>query len=173
MGEMIRAATPDDASALCAIYNEGIAEGRATFETRERDVAEIEAWFADDYPIVVETGPDGAVRGFARVGAFSHRAVYAAVGEHGVYVAASARGQGVGRRLLDALSVEAERRGFTKLTSRVFSTNEASRALHLAAGFREVGVQERHGRIDGVWLDCVLVEKLLGEAAADRGRAAA
>lgn len=163
---MIRAATLEDAPALCAIYNQGIAEREATFETREREVAEIEGWFADDYPIVVETGPDGEVRGFARVTAFSHRAVYAAVGEHGVYVARGARGLGVGRRLIDALCDTAERRGFTKLTSRVFATNDASRALHRATGFREVGIQERHGRIEGVWHDCVLVEKLLGEAAA-------
>jgi phosphinothricin acetyltransferase len=173
MDGMVRPATLDDAPALCAIYNQGIAERQATFETRERDVAEVEAWFADDYPLVVDVSDDGAVRGFARVTAFSHRAVYAAVGEHGVYVDRDARGQGVGRRLLDALSVEAERRGFTKLTSRVFATNAASRALHRAAGFREVGIQERHGRIDGEWLDCVLVEKLLGEAAEARRPAAA
>ena len=60
---------------------------------------------------------------------------------------------------------EAERRGLYKLTSRIFTTNAASRAVHRAAGFAEVGVQRRHGRLDGEWKDCVLVERLLGEAA--------
>ena len=57
-----------------------------------------------------------------------------------------------------------------KLTSRVFTTNAASLAVHRAAGFEEVGVQRRHGRLDGEWKDCVLVERLLGDAAAADGR---
>jgi phosphinothricin acetyltransferase len=91
--------------------------------------------------------------------------VYQGVGEHGVYVDAAARGQGVGRRLLDELAREAERQGLYKLTSRVFTTNAASLAAHRAAGFEEIGVQRRHGKLDGEWKDCVLVERLLGEAA--------
>jgi L-amino acid N-acyltransferase YncA len=86
------------------------------------------------------------------------------VGEHAVYVERAARGSGLGRRLLAALCTEAERAGFYKLTSRIITDNEASRAVHLAAGFEEVGIQRRHGRLDGRWKDCVLVERLLGEA---------
>jgi len=67
--------------------------------------------------------------------------------------------------LLDALADEAERRGMYKLTSRVFTTNTASLAAHRAAGFEEIGVQRRHGKLDGEWKDCVLVERLLGPAA--------
>lgn len=123
---MIRAADRSDARALQEIYNQGIAERQATFETRERALVEIEAWFD------------------------------------------------VGRRLLDALCATAERRGYYKVSSRVFACNAASRALHRAAGFREVGVQQRHGRLDGVWHDVVLVERLIGEAAAEKtGRGAA
>jgi phosphinothricin acetyltransferase len=81
-----------------------------------------------------------------------------------VYVASEARGQGVGRRLLEAVSAAAEEAGYYKLTSRVFTTNEASLAVHRAAGFFEVGVQPRHGRLEGEWKDCVLVERLLGPA---------
>jgi phosphinothricin acetyltransferase len=164
---MLRAADPTDAAALCAIYNQGIAERQATFETRERTVQDVLEWLDDTMPIVVEAGPDGAVRGFARLQRFSERDVYSGVGDHAVYVHRDARGQGVGRRLLEALCAEAERLGFYKVTSRVFATNAASRAVHRAAGFREVGIQERHGRLDGTWYDCVLVERLLGEAAAD------
>jgi len=108
----------------------------------------------------------GRVLGFARVSAYSDRCVYSGVGEHGVYVGRDARGQGLGRRLLDALADESERQGLYKLTSRVFTTNAASLAAHRAAGFAEVGVQRRHGRLDGEWKDCVVVERLLGEAAA-------
>jgi L-amino acid N-acyltransferase YncA len=91
--------------------------------------------------------------------------VYSGVGEHGVYVGEQARGRRVGRTLLEALAAESERHGLYKLTSRVFTTNAASRAAHRAAGFEEVGVQRRHGRLDGEWKDTVLVERLLGDAA--------
>jgi phosphinothricin acetyltransferase len=91
--------------------------------------------------------------------------VYEGVGEHGVYVARAARGRGLGVLLLRALCSAAEEAGLYKLTSRVFADNGASRAAHVAAGFEEVGIQRRHGRLDGEWKDCVLVERLLGEAA--------
>jgi L-amino acid N-acyltransferase YncA len=99
------------------------------------------------------------------VSPYSDRCVYEGVGEHGVYVARAARGGGLGRWLLEALCDEAERAGLYKLTSRVFTDNTASRAVHVAAGFHEVGIQRRHGRLDGRWKDCVLVERLLGDAA--------
>jgi L-amino acid N-acyltransferase YncA len=161
----IRAARPEDAGAVAALYNTGIAERQATFETRPRAAAEIAAWFEPGLPFLVAENADGRVVGFARVSPYSDRCVYAGVGEHGVYVDAATRGQGHGRRLLDALAADAERHGLYKLTSRIFTSNAASRAVHRAAGFEEVGVQRRHGRLDGEWKDCVLVERLLGEAA--------
>jgi L-amino acid N-acyltransferase YncA len=162
----VRAAQPADAPAIAALYNVGIEERQATFETRPREPAEIGAWFEPALPFLVAEDADGRVVGFARVSPYSDRCVYDGVGEHGVYVGRQARGQGVGRRLLEALAAESERHGLYKLTSRVFTTNEASRAAHRAAGFEEVGVQRRHGRLDGEWKDCVVVERLLGEAAA-------
>jgi L-amino acid N-acyltransferase YncA len=162
----IRPAEPRDAEAIAALYNAGIAERQATFETRPREPAEIGAWFEPALPFLVAEDGDGRVVGFARVSPYSDRCVYSGVGEHGVYVGEQARGRRVGRTLLEALAAESERHGLYKLTSRVFTTNAASRAAHRAAGFEEVGVQRRHGRLDGEWKDCVLVERLLGEAAA-------
>jgi L-amino acid N-acyltransferase YncA len=160
----LRPARPDDAAAIAAIYNEGIASRQATFETAERDAREVAGWLAAGLPfLVAEAG--GRVVGWARVSPTSDRCAYASVGEHGVYVTGSAQGAGIGRALLDGLCAEAERAGFHKLHSRIFTTNAPSLALHRAAGFRKVGVQLRHGRLDGVWKDCVVVERLLGAAA--------
>ena len=160
----LRPATPADAAAIAAIYNEGIEDREATFETRLRAPAEVAAWLDGPGPFLVAED-DGTLLGFARVSPYSDRCVYAGVGDHGVYVARAARGRGAGRALLEALCAAAEDSGFYKLTSRIFASNTASRAVHRAAGFDEVGIQRRHGRLDGEWRDCVLVERLLGEAA--------
>jgi phosphinothricin acetyltransferase len=159
-----RAAATADAAALAAIYNEGIADRVATFETTPRTPEEVHDWLVQSVVLIVAER-DGDVLGWARVSAYSDRCVYQGVGEHGVYVARSARGQGVGRGLLESMCVAAEKQDLYKLTSRVFTDNAPSRAIHLAAGFEEVGIQRRHGRLDGRWKDCVLVERLLGEAA--------
>jgi L-amino acid N-acyltransferase YncA len=159
----VRHAQAADAAAIAAIYNEGIEEREATFETRLRTPNEVAAWFDGPFPVLVAELGDEVV-GFAKIGPYSERDVYAGIGEHGVYVAASARRHGAGRALLEALAEAAERVGLYKLTSRIFATNAASIALHEAAGFTVVGVQRRHGRLEGRWRDCVLVERLLGDA---------
>ena len=164
MSIAIRAAAASDAAAVARIYNEGIADRLATFETQPRSAEEVAAWLEERLPFLVAERA-GQVVGWARVSPYSDRCVYDGVGEHGVYVARSARGAGVGRMLLEALCDEAAGSGFYKLTSRVFTDNVPSRAVHLAAGFEEVGIQRRHGRLDGRWKDCVLVERLLGDAA--------
>ena len=161
----LRPAEPHDAEAVAAIYNHGIAERQATFETRARRPNEVAGWLDEGRPFLVAVDDDGTILGFARVSPYSIRRAYAGVGEHGVYVDPAARGRGVGVRLLEALAEAAEATGYHKLTSRVFTTNHASLALHRAAGFTEVGVQRRHGRLDGEWKDTILVERLLGEAA--------
>ncbi|MCW2985235.1 MAG: N-acetyltransferase [Conexibacter sp.] len=160
----IRPANPGDAERIAAIYNEGIAERAATFETRPRSKAEVAGWTVASLPVLVAE-VDGRIAGFAKVGPYSERSVYAGIGEHAVYVSGDARRLGVGHALLEALAVASEGAGLYKLTSRIFSTNMASIALHEATGFTIVGVQRRHGRLDGEWRDCVLVERLLGDAA--------
>jgi len=160
----IRAARREDAPAVAAIYNEGIAGRQATFETRPREPEEVAAWLDDAGSLLVAAEGE-RVLGWARITPYSDRCAYAGVGEYAVYVAGEARGRGVGRELLDALCDEAQARGHHKLVGRMFAANAASRALARAAGFREIGVERRHGRLDGEWRDCVPVERLLGEAA--------
>jgi L-amino acid N-acyltransferase YncA len=160
----IRPAEPADADAIAAIYNEGIADRIATFETAPRRPEDVVGWTGEGAPPLVVAEETGAVLGWARAGEYSDRCVYAGVGEYAVYVARSARGRGVGRALLEALAAEAERRGYYKLLSRIFPENAASLALARASGFREVGVHRRHGKLEGEWKDTVVVERLIGEA---------
>lgn len=162
-----RTARHADAEAIARIYNQGIEDRIATFETEPRTTADIERLLKDRlgrYPaIVVERA--GEVVAWASAGSYRARPCYDAIAEHSVYVARDHRGSGVGRIALEALCIEAERLGFLKLVSRIFPENVASLAVHRKVGFREVGIYRRHGKLEGVWRDCVIVEKLLGEAA--------
>ena len=158
-----RLASVADAEAIAGIYNEGIADGIATFETEPRTAAAMATLLAekdDRYPTIVAER-DGRIVGWASAGPYRSRAAYAGVAEHSVYVARAARGGGVGRVALDALCRVYAERGFWKLVSRIFPENIASLALHERCGFRVVGVYRRHGKLDGEWRDCVIVEKLL------------
>jgi L-amino acid N-acyltransferase YncA len=161
----IRPAFATDVPAITLIYNEGIAGRQATFETRPRTPAEVAAWLGTRGPILVAER-DGEVIGFARVSAYSDREVYADVGEYGIYLNAGAQGAGLGKRLLEALADAAQAGGYHKLTSKLFTSNRASLALALRCGFREVGVHRNHARLDGEWRDVIVVERLLGDAAA-------
>ena len=155
-----RAAKPGDAEDIARIYNEGIEERIATFETSPRAGGDVRGWFDGGHPIVVvEEG--GAVVSFANTSAYSSRQCYAGVAEFSVYTAREARGLGAGALAMEALISAAEQAGFWKLTSRVFIENGPSRKLLLSLGFREVGVHEKHARLDGVWRDVVVVERLI------------
>jgi phosphinothricin acetyltransferase len=157
-----RLATPDDAAAIAAIYNEGIAERIATFETEPRTAEQIAAQLrekAERFPTIVAED-DGRVVAWAGAGPYRARPAYAGVAEHSVYVARSARGKGAGRVVLDALCRAYAGRGFWKLVSRIFPENTASLALHRRTGFRVVGTRERIGQHHGGrWRDVVLIER--------------
>jgi phosphinothricin acetyltransferase len=159
-----RRAEAADAAAIARIYNEGIEERLATFETEARSEEDVARWVAEDDPVVV-TVEDGAVVAWAAAHEYRPRPCYTGVGDFSIYVARARRGRGYGRATLSALIDECEQRGYWKLVSRIFSENEASLALCRAVGFREVGVYRRHARLDGEWRDCVIVELLLGDAA--------
>jgi L-amino acid N-acyltransferase YncA len=158
-----REATPKDAGAIAAIYNEGIDDRVATFETRHRTPDDIRAWFDTRHPIVVVTDDAGRVLAFGATFAYRPRECYAGIAETSVYVAREARGRGVGRVALQGLIDAARNAGFWKLLSRIFPENHASRALVRSVGFREVGIYERHGKLDGRWRDVVIVEYVIRE----------
>ena len=155
-----RFATARDARAIARIYNQGIEERIATFETRPRTAREIQAWFDDTHPIVV-VEEEGGVVSFANTSAYSTRECYSGVAEFSVYTAREARGRGAGILAMKTLMEAAERAGFWKLLSRVFVENGPSRKLLLSLGFREVGIHEKHARLDGIWRDVVVVERLI------------
>ncbi len=155
-----RPATLADAEAIARIYNAGIEDRVATFETRPRTAGDIRAWFDGRHPVVV-VAKAGAVLAFAATSAYRPRECYAGIAEFSVYVARAGRGQGVGRLAMQALIEAAGTAGFWKLLSRIFPENTASLKLCQSVGFRQVGVYEKHGQLDGVWRDVVIVEKLI------------
>lgn len=156
-----RVATSEDAEAIVAIYNEGIEDGSATFETRLRTGDDVRKWFDGRFPIVAVEDERGEVIAFASSSEYRPRDCYAGIAEFSVYVARSARRRGAGRLAMELLIDEARRAGFWKLVSRVFVENVASRALMGRLGFREVGIYERHAKLRGTWRDTVIVERLL------------
>jgi L-amino acid N-acyltransferase YncA len=154
---LIQPMTGDHACAVLAIYQAGIDEGNATFETQ------IPAWEAfstsrlPDHRFVATHC--NLVVGWVAAAAVSARTVYAGVVEHSVYVDPGARGRGIGRKLLEVLVSSTESAGIWTIQSSIFPENIASLRLHRAAGFREVGVRERIAQHHGRWRDVILIER--------------
>jgi len=162
-GIHIRIPSVDDSAAIAEIYNQGIEDRVATFETELRSADDQLAWLrsiAGRYPAVVAE-IDGQIIGWAGAVPYRERECYRGIGEFSMYVRRNWRGRGVGDLLVSALIREAEQLRLWKLVSRIFPFNEASRALCRKHGFREVGVYEKHARLYGRWLDVVIVERLI------------
>jgi len=166
----VRAATVGDADAVARIYNAGIDSRQATFETEHRtapDMAERILATSTRHAFLVATAEKEGeqagtvVVGWAATFPYSPRPAYDGVAEYSVYVAADARGQGVGGVLLDELLTRARAAGLHKVTSRVFPENAASLGLAERHGFRVVGTHRSHARLDGLWRDVVTVEAVL------------
>ena len=155
-----RHASPEDAPEIVRIYNQGIEERLATFETQPRSPEEVEAWLGKSHPVVV-VEENGQVIAFAAASEYRSRACYAGIAEFSVYVERHHRGLGAGRLAMTALIEALKEAGFWKVLSRVFPENTASLRLLESLGFREVGTYEKHGQLDGVWKDVVIVERLI------------
>jgi L-amino acid N-acyltransferase YncA len=163
---IVRPAGPGDAAAIARIYNQGIEERIATFETEPRTVEQMTAWLAEKegrYPVIVAER-NGRVLAWAGTSSYRPRACYDGIAEFSIYADRDGRGTGAAQAALQGLIDAAEQAGFTKLVSRIFPDNVRSRGLCKKVGFREVGLYRRHGKLDGEWRDTVIVERLLGEA---------
>jgi len=159
--EDVRPARVGDAEAICAIYNEALAERSSTFETDPRSAMDFLGRIVDPrLPLLVgERG--GTVVGWSGLAPYSERACYAGIAECSVYVAPEARGCGVGSALTEALAEVAGSRGIHKMIGKLFTDNTASVRLVQRCGFSTVGLHRRHGQLDGVWRDVLMVERLL------------
>jgi phosphinothricin acetyltransferase len=159
----IRDASAADAEAICIVYNQGIQDRLATLETELRTPAERAAWLAargPRHPVIVAEA-DGRVVGWGSLNSFNPRPVYEHVADFSVYVESGWRGKGVGRALLDALVVRARALEYHKLVLAAFPNNGAGMRLYERCGFRQVGIYKEQGRVDGRWVDVVVMEKLL------------
>jgi phosphinothricin acetyltransferase len=157
----VRTAQPGDAEMICAIYNTALAERSSTFETEPRSAADFLPRIEDPrLPMLVSDDGQGVI-GWAALSPYSDRACYAGIGEASVYVAAEARGHGVGTALTEALAA-AVALDFHKMIGKLFTDNTASIRLIEQCGFAAVGLHRRHGQLEGEWRDVLVVERLLG-----------
>ena len=159
----VRPARRQDAPAITAIYNQGIEDRVATFETEPRTVEQVLPWFDDAYAFVSVEDAAGEVVGYAVAHPYADRCCYRGIAEFSVYIRRDQRGRGVGRLAMTGLVDAAREAKLWKLLSRVFPENRASLALMAWSGFKAIGVHEKHGKLDGVWRDCVIVERVIPE----------
>ncbi|WP_421177961.1 GNAT family N-acetyltransferase [Metabacillus dongyingensis] len=142
------------------IYLEGIATGHATFET---DAPSWKSWNESHSKTCRLVAKDGnKTLGWAALSPVSGRRVYAGVADVSIYISQSYKGQGIGTALLRSMIELSEKEGFWTLQSGIFPENTSSIILHNKAGFREVGIRERLGKMNGVWRDVVLLERRNG-----------
>ena len=159
----IRPATAADAEAICTIHNEGIIDRVATLDTALRTPEGTRDWLArrgPRHPVIVAE-LNGSVLAWASLNVFNPRAAYDHVADFSVYVERAWRGKGVGRQLLDHLIGLARALEYHKMVLAALASNAAGIALYSRAGFSIVGLYREHGRLDGVWVDVVIMEKLL------------
>ena len=163
----IRPARPGDIPAIAAIYQEAVRTGTASWELEPPTEAEMlkrfEAITGGGYPyLVAEMG--GNLAGYAYASAYRPRLAYRYTVENSIYIDPARQGQGIGKRLLQALIDDCARRGFRQMVAVIGdSDNVGSRKLHAALGFRLIGVAPSLGYKFGRWLEQVLMQRPLGE----------
>jgi L-amino acid N-acyltransferase YncA len=160
----VRPATADDIETICHIYNQGIEDRVATLETEMRTPEERRRWLAarsPRHPVIVAETRDAAILGWGSLNVFSAREAYRFVADFSIYVERGARGKGVGTVLLTRLVELGREHGYHKLVLSAFPTNTSGMALYTKLGFRTVGIYQEQGRLDGRWVDTIIMEKLL------------
>ena len=160
----LRLASAADAEQICRIYNQGIEDRVATLEVELRSPDERRQWLegrSPRHPVIVAEHDAGEIAGWASLNVFNPRPAYDHVADISVYVERGWRGKGVGRRLLDHLVEAARARGYHKLVLAAFPTNTAGMALYERMCFSRVGIYHEQGLLDGVWVDVIVMEKLL------------
>jgi len=163
----LRPAAAQDAEAICRIYNQGIEDRLATLETELRTPDERRQWLANRsrrHPVVVAevaVSPGAAIAGWASLNVFNPRDAYRFVADISVYVERGWRGKGVGRVLLEQLIELGREHGFHKLVLSAFPFNPGGMALYEKVGFRTVGTYREQGKLDGKWVDTVVMERIL------------
>jgi L-amino acid N-acyltransferase YncA len=153
----IRSFRKEDWSQVKEIYEQGMATGQATFETKVPSFEKWESTIAENLCLVAENVE--GIQGWCKISRVSDRCVYEGVGEVSVYIRNGSRGKGLGKQLLQAIIKESEEKGFWTLTAGVFPENIPSLRLHQSVGFRKVGIRQRIGKLNGVWRDVVLLER--------------
>jgi L-amino acid N-acyltransferase YncA len=154
----IAAMRPEHAEQVLTIYQLGIDEGNATFETTAPTWQKFDAAKLPEHRLVALDDHDD-VLGWTAVVGVSDRCAYAGVVEHSVYVHPDTHGRGVGFALLTALLASTDTAGIWTVQSGIFPENTASLALHTKAGFRIIGTRERIGQHHGRWRDVILIER--------------
>ena len=165
-----RDSRPEDIDAITAIYGDAVRNGLASFEYDPPDPAEMarrrEGVLAAGYPYLVAQNATGEVLGYAYISAYRPRRAYRFTVENSIYVAPNAKGQGVGRTLLEALIARSTAEGYRLIVAVIGdSANAASIGLHAACGFRHAGLLPNVGWKQERWVDSVLMTLALGEGA--------
>jgi len=163
-GMLVRDATLDDAAAIAAIYNQGIADRVATLETEPRTVQERQQWLTNRgarHPVLVAAESASAIAGWVSLNPFNARPAYDHVADFSVYVDRGKRGRGVGDMLLSAVEARARGIGYHKLVLAALPFNAAGMRLYERHGFSTVGIYREQGMLDGRWVDIIVMDKIL------------
>lgn len=159
----VRIANKQDRQEITAIYNEGIEDRIATLETEIKTDEYVIKWLfeRDERYVVIIIEEDAQIIGWASINPYSHRCAYKGVGELSIYIKREHRGKGLGQRLLASLEEIGQQNEFYKLVLFTFSFNDLGQGLYRKMGYREVGVFEKQGIMDGEYVDIMIMEKLL------------
>ena len=161
----VRRATREDVPGILEIYNEAVLNTTASYDYEPRTLEQRYAWFEDhrqhDYAIFVATEADGQIIGWSALSRYHDRIGYQFTAENSIYVAASSRGQGIGKLLLKPLIEAARQRALHAIIAAIDGSNAASIRLHEAFGFKKVGHLQEVGFKFDRWLDVIYMELLL------------